>query len=151
MESSLRGLGRCLYLINLVTLTPLSHNSYQIPNLPFNSCWNVPPYNNHITRRHIELAYQFILPSTHSLGINLRKFPFNFPSILSAPSLFLSHILSETATFHHIYCVLTYINFLPIEKDNCHCRNISIKLPYVYVSFFFNFSFLQLHLFSDRK
>ena len=46
--------------------------------LPFNSCWNVrvlhnlPPDTNHMTLRHLELAYQFVLSSRHSPGINLR-------------------------------------------------------------------------------
>ena len=46
--------------------------------LPFDSCWNVrvlhnlPPNTNLITRHHLELAYQFILSSRHSPGINLQ-------------------------------------------------------------------------------
>ena len=46
--------------------------------LSFNSCWNVRalhnlPYNtNHITRRHLELSYQFILSS--------RQHPWYYPS-----------------------------------------------------------------------
>ena len=46
--------------------------------LPFNSCRNVcvihnlPPNTNHITHRHLELPYQFVLFSRHSPGINLR-------------------------------------------------------------------------------
>ena len=61
--------------------------------LPFNSYWNVrvvhnlPPNTSHITCRHFELAYQFVLSIRHSHGINLRLFPFNFPSI---PPPFLS-------------------------------------------------------------
>jgi hypothetical protein len=45
--------------------------------LLFNSCWNVlvlhnlPPNTNHITCRHLELAYQFVLSSRHSPAINL--------------------------------------------------------------------------------
>ena len=45
---------------------------------PFNSCWNVrvlhnlPPNTDQITRRHLELAYQFVLSSRLSPGINLR-------------------------------------------------------------------------------
>ena len=53
---------------------PIHTRSHQ---LPFNSCWNVRvlhnlPPTNHITCCHLELAYQFILSSRHSPGINLR-------------------------------------------------------------------------------
>ena len=47
-------------------------------HLPFNSCWNVrvlhnlPPNTDQITRHHLELAYQFVLSSRLSPGINLR-------------------------------------------------------------------------------
>ena len=33
---------------------------------------NLPPNTNQITRCHLELAYQLILSSRHSPGINLR-------------------------------------------------------------------------------
>ena len=47
-------------------------------HLPFNSCWNVrvphnlPPNTDQITLRRLELAYQFVLSSRLSPGINLR-------------------------------------------------------------------------------
>ena len=47
-------------------------------HLPFNSCWNVrvlhhlTPNTDQITCRHLELAYQFVLSSRLSPGINLR-------------------------------------------------------------------------------
>ena len=46
--------------------------------LRLEECWNVrvlhnlPPNTDQITRRHLELAYQFVLSSTHSPGIKLR-------------------------------------------------------------------------------
>ena len=46
--------------------------------LPFDCCWNVcvlhnlPPNINHIIHCHLELAYQFVLSSRYSPGINLR-------------------------------------------------------------------------------
>ena len=41
--------------------------------------------------------------------------------------------LTETLTWRRLYCVFTYIYSLPIEKDICDFRNVSVKLPCVYL------------------
>ena len=74
--------------------------------------------------------------SRQTPGINLRKFPFNFPSIPSTPTfiLFLSLVaLTRHFMWHHLYYVFTYIYSLLIEKGICDCRNVSIKFVNAYL------------------
>ena len=59
----------------------------------------------HITRRHLELSYQFSRCSRHSAGINLGWFPFNFLST------FLSHSHSG-GTFPQLQMVLSFCLFI---------------------------------------
>ena len=77
---------RNLQFVNLVntTIVPKCYDNI------FSKCTCVLHNTNHITCRLLELAYQFVLPSRRSPGINLRWFPFNFPSTLSTPPTFLS-------------------------------------------------------------
>ena len=42
-------------------------------------------------------------------------------------------LLPETVMWRHLYCVFTYIYSLLIEKDIYNCRNVSVKLPCVYL------------------
>jgi len=101
--------------------------------LPFNPCWNVcvlhnlPPNTNHITRHHLELAYQFVMSSRYSPDINVRWFPFNFPFLSRNPSGGTFLKLSCGVIF--IMCSHTFSLFW--LKDICDCQNISIKLPCV--------------------
>ena len=86
--------------------------------LPFISCWNVgllhnlPPNTNHITCCRIELAYQFILSSRHSPGINLRYLPF-IPCplpVLHPPWWFLNcHVAS--------FLLSVYIHLLSSDRE----------------------------------
>ena len=118
---------------------------------------NLLPNTVHIAYRHLEFAYQFVLSFRYSPAVNLRQFPFSFPFIPSASHLFLflTHPggsyskLSRGATF----TVFTYIHSLLIEKDICDCRNVSVKLPCVYLClssgdlFIFSASFVFLFIF----
>ena len=107
---------------------------------PFNSCWkvcvlhNLLPNTDHITHCHLELAYQFVLSSRHSPGINFRWYLFNLPS---TPPLFVLHPLwryfSKTLMWCHLYRLFRYIYSPLIEKDLRDRRNISIKFLYVYL------------------
>ena len=36
-------------------------------------------------------------------------------------------------TWHHLYCVFTYSYSLLIEENICDCRNVSVRLPCVYL------------------
>ena len=104
--------------------------------LAFNSCWNecglhdLFPNTNHIACCHLEFAYQFILSSRQSPGINLRSVPFNFPIIPSTPPLFLSYTipgctspkLSHGAVFTLCSCTFTLFRW----------SKFSVKHPCVY-------------------
>ena len=67
-------------------------------------------------------------------GINLGIFyffQFFSPSspILPSSCFFPWWFLLKTVTWHHLYCVFTYIYFLLIEKNLFECRNILVKFP----------------------
>ena len=66
-------------------------------------------------------------------------------------------LLFETVTWRHLYCIFTHIYSLLIEKDICYCRNVSVKLPCVYLCLssgdvftFSGKSFLILFLFLNK-
>ena len=81
---------------------------YRISSTPFQSplVWTSTPYpppnTNHITSRHLELAYKFVLSSRHSPGINLSRCSFNFPS---SPSII------PYSCLEHFYETFTWLLF----------------------------------------
>ena len=139
-------------LPHLVTIHTKSHQ------LHFNPCcivWvlhKLPPNTNHFTSCHIELAFQIILPSRHSPGINFRQFPIFFPS--SFPVLQPWWHFSKPLMWRHHYRVFTYIYSLLIEKGMCDRQNISsfhtVVLTFIQISLhfsLFSLSFLNYFVF----
>ena len=112
------------------TPTTYPFRSRFIPNL-INSLLinvhNLPPNTNHITRRHLELAYQFVLSISDDVTSIFLPL---LPTSCLAPMLV--HV-SEIVTWRRYYLVFTYIYTILIQKDICDCRNVSVKLPCVYV------------------
>ena len=115
--------------------------------------YNLPPYTNHITYHHLELSYQFVLPSRHSPGI-FPRFPFNFPSITFNPP---PSCLEPTlvALFRIYYMVLSlpcvHIHLLSSDRER-HLWSSKRFRVYVYLSsedlfIFFGKSSLLLFLF----
>ena len=56
-------------------------------------------------------------------------------------------LLLGTLTWHHLYCVFTYISFL-IDKDHCESWNVSIKLLCALLVYFLPFIWRLLHFFD---
>ena len=100
-----------------------------ILNFPINSFCPRDTNTNYITRRHLELPYQFILSSTHSLGINLTWFPFIFPSIpplLPYSCSFPWQLLLKTSTWRHLH-----IHLFPSDWEGPLW--VSVTFPCVYL------------------
>ena len=135
-------------LPHLVTIDTKTHQ------LPFNSCWNV----------HILHNLPLILITSPAAIMNL---PINFicplditlvlTTILSTPPLFLSRT-QPSGSYTNLSCgtiftLCSHTFTLLNEKDNCDCRNISVKLPHLYMHlssrdhFIFSKRFLFLFLF----
>ena len=52
-------------------------------------------------------------------------------------------------TWCHLYCMFTYIYSFLIEKEICDCRNLSVKLPCIYMCLSFgNLFIFSLNVFS---
>ena len=105
-----------------LTRTPSSWNTHVLHNLPSNTV--------QITC-HLELAYQFVLSSRHSPGINLKLFPsiHSFHNSLVAP--FINSLVTPSLLCVHEHSLL-------IDEDGRACRNISIEFPCVVVCISFS-------------
>ena len=130
----------------------------QCHKLLFNSCWNVRVIHNlssninHITPRHLELGYQLILSSKHSLGLTPDNL-FNFPTIHTTPPFFLLlpwWLLLETITWRHLYCVFTYIYSHLLRQSSLSIQTYQLSFRGFFLFIFFGLLSGESLIFSVR-